>query len=285
MSDFKPEEYWKSITEDQDADIDLALTMLSVFSPFHEGLSVARHAVHLSKLSKDVSQRFSALLKEGAQDDARTRLAALKYVLSEQEEYTLNDEDLPDILESHNLIRSIDQRKGGAGVLALLYARTADSLGWHMEVLSLPDLYICRLIMENEHILFDPAHMCGILEAHDLRAKLKAVIGENAELSASYYEALKDRDFIIRLLNPVKNRYIEAGDYGPAIQLIDKMRELVPDEYRLLFDSGVLNARVGATEKAINDLEGYIAKAPNTYDCEDARTLLYELKSGNSKNK
>ncbi|MDH5723351.1 MAG: tetratricopeptide repeat protein [Alphaproteobacteria bacterium] len=283
MSNFKPDDYWKIITEDQGADIDLALTLISLYSAFHDGMSVERYVVHIFKLAENVSKRFSLLLEEGAKDDARTRLAALKYVLYEQENYVAYDNAVPDILESYDLIRCIDERKAHPGILALLYLRTALSLGWKMEVLSLPDLYICRLIHESEQILFDPADLCGILEAHDLRARLKVVLGENAELSASYYEALKDRDFIVRLLNPVKNRYIEAEDYRLALKLIEKMRELVPQEFRLLFDSGVLNARIGETDRAINDIEAYIANAPNVYNCDDAKALLHELKASRNK--
>ena len=279
MSDFKPDEYWKAITEDQDADIDLALTLISLYSAFHEGLSVERYAVHISKLSENVSKRFAVLLEGGAREDARTRLAALKYVLHEQEGYSAIAEGGADILESYDLIRCIDERKAHPGILSLLYLRTALSLSWQIEVLSLPDLYICRLIHESGQILFDPADMCGILEAHDLRARLKAVLGKGAELSSVYYEPLPGRDFIIRLLNPVKNRYIEAGDYHLALRLIDKMKELAPNEFRLLFDSGVLNARIGEANRAIDDLEAYIAKASNVYDLEDARLLLYELKA------
>tara|TARA_B100001989_G_scaffold247187_1_gene219055 strand:- start:518 stop:1366 length:849 start_codon:yes stop_codon:yes gene_type:complete len=277
MDAFKPDEYWQSIITDQDSDLDLAYALLALYSGFHKGLSLFRYVSHLSSLSDEVSKRFDSLVEEGANNDARTRLAALKHIIHDAQEYMVANDDEADITESCDLIRAIDNRSAHAGILALLYIRTAQSLGWQAEILSMPDHYICRLIHEGEYIIFHPVEGCMILEAPDLRKIIKDTLGQQAELSNAYFKPLPKRDFLIKVLNPLKNRYIEAGDYKFALDLVKKMRELAPYEYRLLFDAGVLNARIGKDDDAISDLEDYIDMAPNARDRDDAYLLLNEL--------
>jgi len=55
------------------------------------------------------------------------------------------------------------------------------------------------------------------------------------------------------------------------------MRLLMPEEYRLLLDAGVLFARTNNIEQAKACLNDYIERAPNDYDRRDALLLLSEL--------
>ena len=259
-----------------DADIDLAEMVFGLVAPFHEGVSIERYVRQTKKIFEDVGARHEALLAEGAEDDARTRLASLKYVISDQHGYDVVDGES---LEVADLMRVIDLGKGNAAALCVLYMDAARKMGWEIEGLNFPKVFLCRLEKDGERVIFNPSQGCKMMEAHDLRALVKEGLGEEAELSNAYYDGLGARDTAVHLCNALKLRHIEMGDYRAALELVLRMREVAPDEYRLLLDAGVLHARLNQRDEAVGALEMYVDQAPDYYDRHEALMLLDELRS------
>ncbi len=270
------EEHLKSCARQDNERIDLGRLCLMMMYDDHEGVSIDRHINHLNKNASDVRARHKTLLENGADDDAGTQLAALKYVLHEINGYDL-DGTHHEILESADLIRVIDRAKGCQTALCVLYMDAARKNGWHIEGINFPGRYLCRMQKGGERILFDPAQGCCVLQAHDLRLIVKEALGEDAELSNEYLSAAEIKKTVIHLHNHIKLRRIEMGDYKDALKIVNHMRLLAPDEYRLLLDAGVLYARTQQTKKAVEALNVYIDQAPNYYDREEAILLLGEL--------
>ena len=262
----------------EDKDIDLGQMALDLSRDDHVGVSVDRYESHFKKLRKEVAARYDELIKSGAEDDAGVRVAALKHVLSDIHDYRV-DTDEHEILESADIMRVIDRALGCRTALCLLYMDIARAQGWIIEGLNFPNYFLCRIEKDGERLIFDPSQGCRVLEAQDLRAIVKDALGDQAELSNDYYEGVDGRATVIHLYNFIKTRYIEVGNYSAAIAIVERMRSVAPDEYRLLLDAGVLYARLDEREKAIECLNEYIDKAPNYYDREDARLLLGELLS------
>lgn len=262
--------------KDEDINLaDCALAMAAIDSP---GISIERFQNHIKKLISEVGGRHSLLIKEGATDDAATQLAALKHIIADQYEY-VGDENTYDDLQNVNLMRVIERRKGMPVALALIYIHVGQAQGWHVEALSFPAHVVCRIEKEGARILFDPFRCCAVLQAADLRQLLKELLGEQAELSTTYYNPATKREILIRMQNNIKLRQIESEDYLGALETIDVMRLLDPDEYRLLFDAGVLYARTNQAVAAIDSLEEYLDRAPVAENQHDALVLLQQIKS------
>ena len=117
------------------------------------------------------------------------------------------------------------------------------------------------------------------MAASDIRSIVKAALGDSAELSASYFEPVSNRDILINQYNFIKSHQIEISDYEGALQTIEVMRLVAPGEFRLLLDAGVLYSRTGQNEKAIPALETYIERAPDHNDRYDAELLLEHILS------
>ncbi len=243
------------------------------------GLSLDRYENHLKKLSDDTGARYRALLDGGAKDDARTRLAALKHIIVDQEGYDGDTKSYDDI-DNADLTRVIDRRKGMPIALAILYIETGRAQGWDLEGINFPGHFIVRIDVGADRVLFDPFGQCRILEAQDLRWLAKKAMGPQAELLTHYYQEAGNREIIIRLENNIKHRMIEAEDYPAALEIVERCRIFAPDEYRLLLDAGVLYAKVGETEKAIAALQGYLAVVTDYRDREDALVFLRHLEQG-----
>lgn len=263
---------------EKDSDINLADSALAMAAIQNSSNSIERYQNHMRKLVDEVRARHVLMIEEGAVDDAATQLATLKHIIADKYEY-VGDSEHYDDLQNVNLIRVIERRKGMPVALALIYIHVAQAQGWQVEALSLPAHVVCRIEKDGMRLLFDPFNMAKVLQASDLRNLLKELIGPQAELSSSYYEASTKRDLLIRMQNNIKLRQIEGEDYLGALKTIEIMRLIDPEEYRLLFDAGVLYARTNQAVAAIDALEDYIDKSPNIEDQNEAFVLLQQIKS------
>lgn len=276
MTDFDVDQYLSSCSTLDDPELDLGILALAMVAPDHGDLSLDRYKNHLSSLKKDVEARYQLLIEQGADDDAGVRLAALKHVLYDTYHYS-EDEMGFEVLESADIFRVIDRGRGGSTALAILYMDVARHLGWPVEGLNFPNRFLCRLSVGAERVIFDPSCPTHVLAAHDLRAIVKGALGDEAELSAHYLEGIGARASVIHVCNILKLRHIEMGGYAEALDLVERMCVIAPDEYRLLLDAGVLFMRTGKPKQARTRLLEYIDLTPNPADKDEAYLLLQDL--------
>lgn len=265
------------VGQSKDTEIDLAQASLVMAALDSPGISLERYQNHIKKMIGETAERHAALIKEGADDDAATQLAALKYVIADTHSYD-GDRETYDDLQNVNLMRVIDRRKGMPIAISLLYIHVGLAQGWDIVALSFPAHVVCRLDKDGQRILFDPFNGCSILQAANLREMLKTLVSPDAELASEYYESASRRELLIRMQNNIKLRQIEMEDYMGAVKTIEIMRRIDPEEYRLLLDAGVLYARTNQGLAAVEALEEYIEKAPSKADQHDALILLQQIR-------
>jgi regulator of sirC expression with transglutaminase-like and TPR domain len=274
---FEPKTILSKNGKKEDADINLLHVCLAFAAYEHPGISIDRYLNHIDKLVVDVGDRYISLLNAGAKDDAGTQLAALKHILCDREGYAGDTQTYND-LQNADLMRVIDRRKGMPIALSILYIHVGRANGWELDGLNFPGHFLCRLQKDSARLIFDPFQSCMLMEAHDLRALIKKMQGDRAELSADYYKPCNNRDMAFRLQNNIKSRLIEGEEYEHALLLVDRMRLLDEGEYRLYLDAGVLYMKTGRLKDAKAILEKYIQSTPNAVDRIDAQALLNELR-------
>jgi regulator of sirC expression with transglutaminase-like and TPR domain len=158
----------------------------------------------------------------------------------------------------------------------------ARAQGWQIDGLNFPGHFLVRLEKGSERVILDPFRGGQEMNAAELRQLLKSVIGKGAELSHNYYNAVASRDVLIRLENNLKARLIEMEEYAQAIIVVEAMEVIAPDEYRTLFDKGILYAKLGHNSQAATALEAYIAKTPDVREKQHATILLHQIRAGQS---
>lgn len=272
-----PKAYIEQLHTLDDSDIKLGEAAIMLAALQQPGISTERYIHHLKKMSEEAAERYAELLEAGAQNNVQTQLAALKHIISDKHAY-IGDIQTFDDIQNANLIRVIDRAMGISISLAILYIDVAEHLNWHVVGLDIPGHYMCRIEKAGERIIFDPFDECRVLGAPEIRQRLKETIGEDAELSAEYFEPQTKRTILIGLQNNIKYRQITVEDYKGALEVVETMRIIDPDEYRILLDAGVLYAKVNEPQSAIKALERYIEKAPDGRDRQEAEMLLYEMR-------
>lgn len=232
---------------------------------------------YLRDISPRVRARRHDLIMSGADDDARTDLAALKHVLVDEDDFG-GDPDHYNDPRNANMIDVIDRRRGLPVALACLYVQAGTGAGITVRALDFPGHVVIRVERGGQMIMADPFVGCMTLDAADLRALIKRVSGPSAELRADYYAPLSRRGMVIRLQNNIKLRLIEHADYAGAIRVLETMRVIDPDEYRVLFDLGVLYEKLGEAARAVACLTDYLdllpPRHPNRREAQDLLEMI-----------
>lgn len=261
-----------------DDDIPLSKTALLLAELAHVGRGLESYTNHIKKMTEEVGARFAELLAAGATDNCETRIAATKHILCDKYGYEGDSQNYND-LRNADLIEVIDRRKGLPISLAIIALEVGRGQGWDLKGLNFPGHFLIRYELGGQRVMCDPFDKFNILQAADLRLLIKRALGEQAELSASFYQEASNREILLRLQNNIKYRQIETEHYEDALETVTTMRSFAPNEYRLLLDDGVLKARLDKTEEAIQSIRDYLDVVTDPRDKYDAQILLRTLEN------
>ena len=125
--------------------------------------------------------------------------------------------------------------------------------------------------------ILDPFDGGKVLETGDLRQRLKAVIGDKAELQPNHYAAIGNRDILLRLVNNIKVRLIQDGDLPRAAEMVDRMLLVAPQAPALWRESGLIQSRIGNLLAARAAFTRFLEIADNENQRHQVARLLQEL--------
>ena len=271
-------QYLRRAGSTEDKDIDLAEAALALGLIFLPGLHIDRYRQHLAKLSEQVREEFEERRRSKKKDALELRVQVLRQVIHGENGYC-GDEKNDDDIQNANFIRVIERRRGLPVSLGIIYIVLARKMGWVCDGLSFPGHFVIRMERDGERIILDPFKEGQEMNAATLRQLLKSIVGTSAELSHNFYDAISNREILLRLENNLKKRLIDHEDYAQAIVAAEAIEAFSPQEYRTYLDKGVLYAKLGQKRAAIAALEAYIAKTPHAQEKHQAQLLLQQLKA------
>jgi regulator of sirC expression with transglutaminase-like and TPR domain len=255
-----------------DSDIAVADAALLLSAARYPDTDLTRYHAHL--------QALVAAARNGADacQTASERLAHLRRVIHDRFFYDGDTADY-DHLDNASLIRVIDRKCGLPVALMILYMHVGRALDWPVVALNFPGHVFGRIGEGTDTVLFDPFTQGQVVQAHDLRAAVKRALGPQAELAAAYTAPMTNREILVRLQNNLKIRLLERGEEAQALEVIEATRQIAPDDARLLFDAGVLQARVGQRQAAITTLTQYLGFITSPPERAEVLSLLRALQA------
>jgi regulator of sirC expression with transglutaminase-like and TPR domain len=176
-------------------------------------------------------------------------------------------------------MRVVDRRKGLPVALGILYMHAARAQGWDSVGLAFRGHFLIRLTAGADRLILDPFHGGRLCDAAGLRELLKAMTGQEVELSPEHYAPVADRDVLLRLQNNLKSRLLQTGRHERALGVVETMLLLAPDLAELWHEAGLLNARLGNMRAGVNALEQFIVRAPESAARHQAAAMLQQLKA------
>lgn len=269
-----PREYLVRLGGLADDDIDLAEAALALAALERPRVSLEPYRRHLVKVAEEVGAYATAARLER---DVKGRAEAMAHIIGRRYGYGCDPETY-DELEAANLMRVIDNRRGLPVALGILYIHVARRLGWTMTGLDFPSRFLVRLEHDGRRLILDPADGGAALDPTALRALLKTVAGNDAELTPDHYRPAGNRAILYRMQNNIKVRLLKDSKLEEALKVIEAMALFAPAALDLWREAGVINARLDNLRAAVAALEEYLRRGGGDPERHKASALLQELR-------
>ncbi len=265
-----PRSRFAAVVAQQEEEIDLALAALLVAAEEYPQLLPEPYLRRLDLLAERVRDRLD---EETA---PLVILQELSRVLFEEEGFRGNAEAYYDPRNSF-LNDVLDRRVGVPLTLSLLYLEVGWRLGLPLHGVNFPGHFLVRYDGEALKLLIDPFQRGEIRFEDEAQELLDRVYGGTVSLQPSYLRPAGRKDILVRLLSNLKGIYLNTRDDRRALAATERILLVRPDAAEEVRDRGMLLARLGFADDALQELRDYLTRAPGADDAERVRLLIREL--------
>lgn len=243
---------WESVLRvaaalDDDA-LDVAAVALALSAADHPDADLAGARRHLAELA--------APLGTAGPDPAALsgRIAGHYGYLGDSETY--------DDARNADLIEVIGRRRGLPVALGVIYMHVARAQGWSIAGLNFPGHFLLRLGAGAGGIVIDPFFAGRVLGMADIRELLARMAGPDVSLQPSHLAAVPARHVLMRLLNNIKLRALQAGDRARADEILRRVTLFAPAEAAPWLERADLAAHAGNLLRAGALIDRGLAAVP-----------------------
>ncbi|MBM3587036.1 MAG: tetratricopeptide repeat protein [Alphaproteobacteria bacterium] len=259
-----------------DLELDIATVALQLARVDAPKADWRKGAAHFSDIARKVVQAASMDSKADA-GDLEARRLILAETLHGHFGYQGDSETYEDMANA-NLIRVVERRRGLPVALGILWLHAADAAGWAAFGVDFPGHFLLALEGPKGKLILDVFAGGKVLEAQDLRALLKRVEGEKAELRPGVLRPMTRREVLLRLQNNIKLRRLRGGDVKAALSATEDMLRLAPDQAALWREAGLMNQRLERIGAALGCLDRFLELVPEGEAAARVRALAGELR-------
>jgi regulator of sirC expression with transglutaminase-like and TPR domain len=190
-----------------------------------------------------------------------------------------NDTDYYD--PRNSFLNDVLERRVGIPIsLSTIYIAVARRLGLVLHGTGFPGHFLLVSPRPGWPIVLDAFDRGRILSQEECNGRLVAM---DVRYDAAFLEPVSDRAILRRMLNNLRAIYIERRDWARVLRTVTQILAVEPAAHDERFIRGVAFAGVGEPQRAIVELESYLARCDGGSNNEAASTLLDELRRGGSR--
>jgi len=263
-----PRERFAAAVAAPDDAIDLAEAALLIAAEAYPGLDVAHYLRVLDELAAAAEPAV-----HGAGAEAQ-RVHRLVEFLAVERGFRGNQEDYYD--RRNSLLNQVLERRTGLPItLALVYMEVARRLGLTLLGVGFPGHFLAKFPGPPE-LIIDP-FFGQILTPADCQTRLRAALGQDAQLDPSHLRAATAKEILVRMLRNLKQVALQAREYEPALGCSERILLVEPDLAPELRDRGLLYEQLECYAAARADLERFLALVPDDPSAGAVRERLIDL--------
>lgn len=203
-------------------------------------------------------------------------LQELKRVLFDEEALIGNQAAYYDPRNSY-LNDVLDRKLGIPISLGIVVLEVGRRLRLPLEGLGFPGHFLVRYRGEAMSLLIDPFDGGRIRFEDQAQEMLDRTYGGMVTVKPEFMRAVSRREIVERLLRNLKGIHLNAKDDRRALAVIELLLVLRPDARQEVRDRGIMLARIGRYDEAIEQLELYLVHAPGATDAPRVREYILRL--------
>lgn len=163
----------------------------------------------------------------------------------------------------------LDRHLGIPITLSILFVEVAQRLGLPAYGIGMPGHFIAAVRYGDQDYYFDPYHEGKRLTIQDCANLVRQTAG--FEFRQEWLRPTDSRSILIRILNNLRNVYVQYQQWSHAAAVIVLLNQVEPDVSHHLRDLGFVHFQDGAVHLAARYLDAYLDAQPNAPDADRIR--------------
>jgi regulator of sirC expression with transglutaminase-like and TPR domain len=172
----------------------------------------------------------------------------------------------------------LDRRTGIPISLSAVAMTVGARAGLHIVGVGLPGHFIVKAIDDEEEVLFDPFHGGRVLTPEQCETLVEQVTGMPFAATDESLREVPLGFIVVRMLTNLKAVYLREGDFPRGVRIIERLRQLVPNDPLHQRDLGAALFQAGRHGSAIGPLSAYLRLVPQADDRDTVAQLLAQAK-------
>jgi regulator of sirC expression with transglutaminase-like and TPR domain len=251
--------------------IDLGRAALALARLEHAELDEDRYVERLRQFAEQLRPK---LLESPASGDvvgalSRHLFEELGFCGNEGEYYDLRNSFLNDV---------IDRRTGIPITLSVVYLEVARHLELPYFGVGLPGHFLVKYDDGRQRVFVDPFHGGRTLKRNQCQKWLREILGRRVILREHDFAAVDKRYIVRRMLNNLRDIYLNSRRYRKGLEVIEMLLMLTPGSTEEIKQRAWLHYELGQHRQARDELESYLAARPEAEDIEDIKKWILALK-------
>jgi regulator of sirC expression with transglutaminase-like and TPR domain len=253
------------LSREVDAPFDIAELALHLARDEYPSIDVDAHLAELNAMAQEAKRYF--------QGDLPARVHGLTRYLFHDMGFRGNQKNYYDPLNSY-FNQVLERRTGIPITLSVLVMAVGKRAGLHVEGVGLPGHFVVKAVDGDGEVVFDPFHGGRVLTAADCENVVRQVTKREITVTEDTLKGLPSCLIVMRMLNNLKAIYLKQADMQRAIRVLQRLRQLAPEDIELQRDLGICLVHAGQHGKALDLLAAYLEQAPEAMDAEAVRDVL-----------
>ncbi len=224
-------------------------------------------------------EHFAAGLRRTLPQGATSKevVAAVSRHLFEEMGFCGNAGDYYDLRNSF-LNEVIDRRTGIPITLSIVYLEVARHLELPYYGVGLPGHFLVKYDDGRHRVFVDPFNGGRLLKKNQCQKWLRETLGRRVVLREHDYAAVDKTYIIRRMLNNLRDIYLNSRRYRKGLEVIEMLLVLSPGASEETKQRAWLHYELGQHKQARDVLETYLEGRPDAEDEEDVKKWILALR-------
>jgi regulator of sirC expression with transglutaminase-like and TPR domain len=246
--------------------LDLGLAALLIAQEEYPELDPERYLRQLDDLGQQARDRIRPGMPPSE------AVAALGQLLAAEHGFRGNQDDYYD--PRNSFLNDVLERRTGIPItLATVYIEVGRRAGLDVQGVGFPAHFLACC----EEAVFDPFNGGRTLSEQDCRTLLVELTGGAMDFHARLLEPAPPKQIVARMLNNLKQIYLNAHYYRKAAGIIDRLLLVNPTSYNELRDRGAVYAELKQYAQAKADFEAYLKQSRRPADALAVRQAVRNI--------
>ena len=259
-------------------------------------VNITEHVLHIARIIDYPNLKISEYMnmmnemgKELTGQIKNTKGMRPTHVIEKLNDFFFDDKKFqPNISDYYNPVNNylnivLEKRTGIPITLSLIYIHLASYMDFKLHPVNFPSHFLVKYVLDedsDESIVIDPFNKGRIMDDYVLQDLLnKAYPRSTISLSNDLLKKTNSLQITIRVLNNLKNGYMEVDDLNKIMKINEMILSLDSTSSEALRDKGIILYRNKEYQQALEILYKYIDLNPEAIDIDRILDLVKQIRN------